>query len=496
MSGTLPIEPGAPDSRGSLWQAFARSVRDNVFAELALQAIRVGGMIVLARALLPGDFGDFRILMIVMFFAAIPVEGGLADALIQRKHLRPEHEATGWWLCVGTAALMASVMYATAPFLAQIMNMPGLSPDVRLLCIPLAVEGCAITSSARLKRELRFGAVAMAEVLSEVVFLVVALLLLWGGSPRWALPGGYAARLLFYTVAIVVADHRFIFQLPRLWAARDLARFTTSVWGARVLYAASENADFILVGRLLGSSSLGFYGMAWDLLRFVPDRLHKVAGRVTFPAFARMQDNNQELAHAFREFSAYIARFVLPIMVLVAIAAPEFIEVIYGPKWMPTVVPLRLLSIGFILVGLRIGIGSVYYAKDHPSFDIYLHGVRLAVLLATVIPIASFGLGAVSAGMGLVEGTVSILGLYLVCRLIELRLGDLFSAFVPGAWLAMFCAIAAIAAKELGSLAGLEPVLLLVMEAVFPAIVFLWLEAPMFADMISKAFRPAASQAA
>ena len=58
----------------------------------------------------------------------------------------------------------------------------------------------------------------------------------------------------------------------------------------RLLCTVSSNADYLLVGRLLGSSALGFYGMAWDLLRFLPDRLYKVAGRVTVPAFCRMQD--------------------------------------------------------------------------------------------------------------------------------------------------------------------------------------------------------------
>jgi len=72
-------------------------------------------------------------------------------------------------------------------------------------------------------------------------------------------------------------DRRFTAAWPRLWAARDFGRFTTSVWGARTIYVCSANADFLLVGRFLGSDALGFYGMAWDLLRFVPDRLHEAA---------------------------------------------------------------------------------------------------------------------------------------------------------------------------------------------------------------------------
>src|SRR5271166_410025 len=75
-----PQPPQSADPGGTLWQAFARSVRDNVFAEIALQAIRVGGMVVLARALMPNDFGIFRVLLIVMYFALIPIENGTPQA--------------------------------------------------------------------------------------------------------------------------------------------------------------------------------------------------------------------------------------------------------------------------------------------------------------------------------------------------------------------------------------------------------------------------------
>ena len=80
-----PQPSSSADADASLWQSFARSVRDNVFAEIAMQLIRVGGMVILARALMPNDFGIFRVLLIVMYFALIPIENGIPEALIQRR---------------------------------------------------------------------------------------------------------------------------------------------------------------------------------------------------------------------------------------------------------------------------------------------------------------------------------------------------------------------------------------------------------------------------
>ncbi len=491
-----PQPPSSADSDHNLWQSFARSVRDNVFAELALQGIRVGGMVVLARALMPNDFGIFRVLLIVMYFALIPVENGIPEALIQRRDILPEHESTGWCLSVAVSLAMAAIMYLVAPLIARLMLMPGIEPYIRLLCIPIILQGTAMVSNARLRREMRFGALASAEVFAEMVFLAAALLLLFEGYPHWSLPGALAARIIAYSLALWITDRRFTVAWPRLWAARDFGRFTTSVWGARTIYTCSSNADFLLVGRFLGSNALGFYGMAWDLLRFVPDRLFRVAGRVTFPAFSRVQDDNLQMANAFTDFTSYIARFVLPIMAMAAIAAPEFVAFVYGPKWLPAVLPIRLLSIGFTLMGLRIGIGSVFYSKDHPSYDMWTHGIRLILIGVTVLPLSMFtGLGGVSADMAAIEGAVSLIGLWLAATLIDTTLAHLLGAALPGLKLALVCGVTAVLGKTLALATGMHGLPVLIAEAIPALAVFLWMESSIFLDMITKAFRPAPSQA-
>ncbi|HKV55605.1 MAG TPA: oligosaccharide flippase family protein, partial [Candidatus Binataceae bacterium] len=315
-----PTITGAGDS---LWHAFARGVRDNMVAEVAVQILRVGGMIGLARELAPADFGLLKILLVVSMFATLFCEFGVPDALIQRKVLTVEHEVTAWWLSLALVSLTIGALYFVAPLIARAMAMPALSFGIRLICVPMFLEGTAIVAVACLSRELKFGSLAIADVIAEVAFLATAFVLLWRGEPQWSLAAGLGARFAVHATAIWMAYRRVPLGMPRISAARDLARFATSVLGGRIVTVASGNADFILVGRLLGGRTLGFYSMAWDLLRFVPDRLHRVAGRVALPAFCKLQDNNAELRRAYLNFIGYIARVVLPIAGCVAIAAPE-----------------------------------------------------------------------------------------------------------------------------------------------------------------------------
>jgi len=487
------IEPQGPETRHSMWRAVARSVRDNVIAEFVVQGVRLGGFVLLARALGPNQFGIYRVLLVVSVLAALSNDAGIPDALVQRKEVTAAHEATAWWLSMLGALGVALILYVTAPLIAAAMDMPGLSGGARLLCLPILLDATTVVPCARLRRKLNFTALAVAEVVAEMAFVTVALLLvLWRGMPAWSLPGGLAARFTVHAIAIWVADPHLPRGLPTRRAARDFARFSVAAWGSRIVYVLSSNADYLLVGRLLGSSALGFYGMAWDLLRFVPDRLHRVAGRVTFPAFCQLQDDHEALARAYLDFFDYIARVVLPIAACAAIAAPEILRTIYGPQWIPSALPMRLLAPGLALCGLRLGIGSVFYSKNHPALDMYLHGVRLTLLVITVLGLSRWGLFGVSLGMSAVEGVVSVFGQGLACALIGLSLRDLTTSAIPAVRLTMLCALATVAGRTAAMFAGASGGMVLIAAAAPAALAYLWMERSNAADLIGRAFVPAA----
>ena len=493
MTPRLPATDNPPDHAERncwLWSAFARSVRDNMVAEFVVQALRVGGMVVLARALSPHDFGLFKILVVVSTFAMLVNEAGIPDALIQRRDLSPAHHSTAWWMSIGLAILTSSLLYGGAPALAHIMKMPELRQGMRLLCIPFLLEGAAVTANARLRRDLRFSALAAADVLGEFAFLAVALGLLWRGLPTWSLAAGLAARFGVHAITILVAGGKITLGLPTSSAARDLGHFATKVLGGRTVDALSSNVDFLLIGRLLGSSALGFYSMAWDLLRFVPDRVFRIAGRVTLPTFCHLQDQTDQLARAYLNFCSYLSRIILPIVLCAAIAAPELIKTIYGPKWLPAAVPMQLLACGLLLVGLRLAIGSVYYAKNHPEFDFYLHATRLVLVVVTIFGLASTGLVGVSMGRSAVEAVMSIAGQWLVCLLLGIGMTDLVVAIMPGVGLALMCAVAVVAGKITASACGAQGVATLLLIMGPPALVYCWRESStamrMFADMFGR----------
>lgn len=476
------------EGRRKLWQAFARSIRDNAMAEFAVQILRIAGMVMLARALTPADFGVLKVLIVITAVAGIASEVGIPDALVQRRTLSPQHEAGALWLSTGLGILTAIALFCCAPWIARVMQMTQLSFGIRLLCIPILMDATTALANAKLRRELRFGSLALADVAAEIAFLVTAIVLLWIGRPELSLAAALGARFAAHAVAIWIADARFPTVKPTMAAIRDFARFAMSVLGGQVTVVLSANADYLLVGRFLGSATLGFYAIAWDLLRYFPFRLHKIAVKVTLPAFCKLQDDNEALAQAYKNFFAHVARIVLPVVGCMAIAAPELIRTVYGRHWLPAAVPLRLLAGGLALAGLREGIGTIFYAKDHPSLDIMLNGARLVLIVAVVLTFKGYAIYGISAGMSVVEGAISLVGMALASRLINTRFAVLMKIALPGLRLAGLCAVATLAGKLVAHVANLEGIAALALIVALPAATFCWSEGATMSQMVSAAF--------
>ncbi|MBF6567261.1 MAG: lipopolysaccharide biosynthesis protein [Candidatus Binataceae bacterium] len=487
MSNTAISEgPQASALKASVWKAFSSSLRANVLAEIGVQTLRVSGTIVLARILHPSDFGIYKALFVVATIAILFTEGGLPDALIQRKEISPAHEATAWWLSLGLVSVISGSLYFVAPYIASAMRMPALTFDIRLLCIPILLEGLSSIPNARLRRKLKFSDLALADVFAEITFLAVALALIAGNYARYSLAGGLAARYGVHAVTVWSRDTYIPKSLPSIAAARDLTRFSVTAMAASLAITCASNADYILVGRLLGSEALGIYTIAWDVLKFVSARVHRIATRVLFPAFSRLQDHDDELSRAYVRLLGLLARIVLPITLMAVVAAPEMVTGIYGPQWIAAAMPVRLLALGMALFGLREGIGTIYYAKGHPAIDIYLNGGRFLLIIVIVAGLSRFGLPAVAAGVSVLEGFVGVIGITIASRLIHLNIWRLLVNSMPKvAYLMVLFLPVMILAKLLVLHLGASGPQALVIIVIPTGLAFLMVNRPLLRQIIS-----------
>src|SRR5579859_7644681 len=235
--------------RGAGWHspAFARGVRDNVIGEIGLQVVRIGGLVVLASALTASDFGLFRVLITVCALMMTVNDLSAPETLVQRHDLTDAHESAAWWATLSVSLATCAALYLAAPLLARAMAMPPIVGALRVLCIPLVLEGASSVPLARLTRRLEFRTLALAEVVGELAFMGVAIALLVMGLPRWSLLGGLSARMGAHALLLLCAEPYIPRIAPTRIALRELRSFAGGAFGGQIFHAISCNADYLLV---------------------------------------------------------------------------------------------------------------------------------------------------------------------------------------------------------------------------------------------------------
>jgi PST family polysaccharide transporter len=325
---------------GLLWTGWGR------LANAALQLVIVG---ILARLIAPSEFGVVSAALIIVGLSAILSHIGLGPALVQRRVLESRHLDTAFVVSVLLGGLLGAVLWTVAPFAASVVGIPAAAPVLRALAWTFPIQGFGLVSEALLRRDLEFRWLAKRDVITHAVgYGGVAVVLAIMGWGVWALVCGQLAQTALRTVMLLVAHP----PRHRTWgewrAFRDLMYFGGGFTVAKIANYAALQGDKLVVGSALGSSALGLYDRAYQLMAAPAHGLGLVLDNVLFPAMARVQDDSARLSAAYRRGVTVIAVAVLPWSMVALVTAPEIVRVLLGPQWTGAVGPFQVLALGML----------------------------------------------------------------------------------------------------------------------------------------------------
>ncbi|HXG02550.1 MAG TPA: lipopolysaccharide biosynthesis protein [Candidatus Binatia bacterium] len=443
--------------QGMVWTA------SGVAVEAVLQSVVIA---VLARLLMPADFGVVAMALVVTGFVAIFGELGLAPALVQRSRLEPAHIRTAFTGALALAAVVAAALWVLSPLAARVFGIPAVTPIVRVLGLSLLIKAWGAVPSALLQRAMRFRVLTAAGVLSYLIgFGAVGIGLAVGGAGPWALVTAQIVQALVYSVIVHVASpvsHRLALDARAL---RDLASYGLGASAARLANYLAVRGDNLVVGRALGATALGLYGPAYQLMALPADLFQRIVQSVLFPAAAHVQAEPARLAAAYRRGLAITGLSALPITGLTSLLAPEIVHTLLGPRWAGAIGPLQILAAGmFFRVGYKTSVVFVKAAGAVRPF-----AARQLAYPVLVLALASFGarwgLEGVAAGVVVALAVHYALLTTLGLRVAGLRLRDYFAAHGPALRLSVALVGQAWLAVTLMREAGSAPWVVLVVVA-------------------------------
>ena len=427
------------DAGLDLRRAAAGGVIWTASSQLLRQAIQVGVTAVLARHLAPADFGLVGMAAVTLALVTPLNEMGLGAALVQRKDLTAAHASSVFWCQVGAATLVGILLAVAAPVIGAFFNREDLVPLLRLMCPNLPVGAAASAPQALLIREMRFGRVAGVETAALAGAGAIAAAMALAGLGVWSLVAQALAGTAL-TAALMSIACRFNplsrSARPDLRHVRELASFSGPLTGYQVLNFVSRNADDVLIGRVLGAEALGYYTMAYRVMMYPLQKVSGIVGRVSFPAFALMQDDRARIRRSYLKAVQYIALLTFPMMAAAMVAAPELVDVLFGPGWAPVAPLIVVLSLAGISGSIGTTVGSLFLATGRSDLMLRWEIVASFCYVAAIalgLPWGLMGVAIAYTAMALILWPISH---SLANRLIDLRTIDLFGALVAPAVLA------------------------------------------------------------
>ncbi|OGX90311.1 hypothetical protein BEN49_07060 [Hymenobacter coccineus] len=313
------------------------------------------------------------------------------------------------------------------------MKNEAVVPLVRMQALGFIIVGLGATATSLLRREMRFEVIAKVEVAAYVlgyggVGITMAVL----GAGVWSLVAASLAQQFFAALMnYLVVRHSLRFIFDRAPYARLLG------YGGRVsvvgfLEFINGNLDTLLIGRLLGSVLLGIYNRAYMLLYLPMYFLTNSLARVAFPAFSKIQDDLPRTRALYLTSSTLVATVVLPVCAGVAVAAPELVQVLLGPRWAASVPILRVLCLSIPLSMTTLFAGVVADARANLKQKIILNLEFMALLATLFWALKGYGLAGIAGAIGTGEVVRTFLYMRITHRDIGIPYGRLFAIYKPG----------------------------------------------------------------
>jgi O-antigen/teichoic acid export membrane protein len=388
------------------------------------KVMAAGQLMVVARLLMPEDFGLMAAVAVVMVTLLTLSELGLEQALLTRQEFSQQDMAVAWTLavCRGTF-LMLGVWICAAP-LAAMFKTTELEPLLRAYAISLLIQSLHSPALAGLLKNLEHKRRVQFDLVRRAVETCVTIgLALWWRNV-WALVGGQLAgfvvgSLLSYVIAPFIP--RLSFSQPSrsylLQYGRQVNRTTWLILGV------TSGGEFV-IGRLLGLEALGLYQIAMVLPLVLSTRLPLLMNQVSLPTYVLLERDRPAVVRGFLLQMVGMASVLGALSLGMAVWAPAIVEVIGGAKWAGAAGPLKILSLYAFCCGLSTLIGSLHYGLRRPDVQTKIWLVQFLVYAVVLVPFtAAAGLIGSAWALSFAYCIGLILHLYYT-RILLLRRGE------------------------------------------------------------------------
>ncbi len=348
---------------------------------------------ILARILTPAQFGVYGIALLILGLLETLTETGINVFLIQEKSETEDYLNSAWVVSVLRGALIALVILLTIPLTTSFFKSPESSPLLYLVAAVAFVRGFVNPMEVQFQKTLKFKKEFLFQSALFLADAAAAITLGFMTKSESALPLG----MLTAAVLEVVLSFVIFRKKPRFAVEGDKVRKVISagkwITGAGTFGYLFQNIDNIVVGRVLGTASLGFYQQAYRISTLPVSEVGQIFNKVTFPVFVKISGEKARLKSAYLKTLLLILGVVLPFGLLVILFSKPIILVLLGPSWLPIEPALKVLAVFGVLKSILNSSYSLFLSLKLQKIVMYSELAGIIGIGALILPLtAGFGI--------------------------------------------------------------------------------------------------------
>lgn len=367
-----------------------RTVRSGIWAtatKFSSRGLQILMLIILARLLSPRDFGLLGIALVTLAATKQFTEIGLNAALIQQKQKNiDKYLDTTWCLEIGRGILIFSVLYVTAPYIAQFFNEPDAKMVIQVLALGPIFYGLRNPGVVYFQKNLEFHQDFLFKTTGGITQFIVGVGYALHSPTVWALVfASISQPAVQFILSYFLHDYR-PWPAFDVSAAKELIHFGKWITGASIITWVYNQGDNAFVGWYISATALGFYQYAYQMADTPATEVSGIISQITFPAYSAIQGDIDALRNALIQTTRFTAFITFPMAFGIVLVAPSFVRGILGEDWTPMILTMQILAFYGLMHSITSNFGAVWKSLNRPDLLVKTGTIRITCIALLIWP--------------------------------------------------------------------------------------------------------------
>lgn len=359
-----------------------------------IRPLNIVATIILARLLTPEDFGMVALAMLLVASSNLFAGLGMGPAVIHTQGDRDKAAFQAFLVTILSSTLLFLLVFTNVNLLAQFLGDAAVAPILRWLSFMIILMGINVVPNALLSKDLRFERIASATLISELLYLTMALALAFAGLGVWSLIYARIASTALLVALTWYFSPGWAWLRPQAWdrdLMSELLCFGLHNTASGLVTYLHTYWDDWLVGRRFGAAALGFYSKAYELSNRTLTMFSGVIISVFFPYYVKLKGDKAALSRTYLKSFRVLLLIMAPIALGILVTSPELVTVLFGEKWLPMIPLLQVYSIMVLTRPISTNTSPLFMAMGRPDYNTRAGTLLLVVMVSLALLLLGMG---------------------------------------------------------------------------------------------------------